>query len=797
MDGPARFVRSSRQRQGEPVRGSVSGAKSTPGPARSTRRGTQPRCSCDLLVRLADREPVREVLGRFSVTAAGLTATQDGLHRECGAECADWQLRLSQRGGAARGATAELEMLLAIVRTADTHAYQLLERAGVQCAAIRRTVIEELRTLGSSRLDAATRAPGEAPRRAASAPTRQRSRTARELRKPPPSPRARNTANKRVESATTETSQPLRRSTVPTTPRNAAASANETEPAPPRVAPAIQPSPAVESEPRPATTETTLTSIAPSSLPPLVGRDAELSRLADAIGRREARPPLLVGAPGSGRTLLACHLASMLSRPVFRLEATRYDDDSELRADLQSIAAADGVAVIDDLDRVVAEVAPTCLPALTHAWSVGSPAMVTIVSPAGRARLAHWLPGGTDSLDVVEIEPLRGDVLSEAVKSSAPALLAAHGVSLASDAKLSELVRLADRFLTGIAMPARALDLLDLACARTVREGGAAVRRATWVDIVVERSGLPATRIEGDDDHRLLELEARLHERVVGHDGAVQRLADLVRRNHAGFSSHRPIASVLLLGPSGVGKTEIAKALAEALFDRPDALVRLDMSEYAEPHAVARVIGAPPGYVGFEQGGALVDPLAARAHRIVLLDEIEKAHRDVHQLLLQVFDEGRLTDGRGRTVDFRHSVVIMTSNLGADQLASDPSTTDDDVLDAARAAFPVELWNRIEAPLVLGPLSTEALTKVCRRLVKDSSARLRSERGVAYSLSDDACATLVRRAGNDPSLGARPLRHLLTRDVESMLAEGVLRGRLRAGSTVVVESRGGRLTLKS
>jgi ATP-dependent Clp protease ATP-binding subunit ClpC len=244
-----------------------------------------------------------------------------------------------------------------------------------------------------------------------------------------------------------------------------------------------------------------------------------------------------------------------------------------------------------------------------------------------------------------------------------------------------------------------------------------------------------------------------------------------------------------------VGKTEIAKALTSALYDRgDDALLRLDMSEYAEAHAVARVVGAPPGYVGHEQGGALTDPMIRNPHRVILLDEIEKSHRDVHQLLLQVFDEGRLTDGRGRTVDFRHAVVIMTSNLGADTMIADPEHVSDElVLAEARAHFPVELWNRIEAPLVLRPLTRAQMLTICKRLIASSSARLTHDRGIRYRVEDPAIEQLIDRAGVDPALGARPLRHLLGREVESLIAEQILRGRIRAGDEAVVTAEGGRL----
>jgi ATP-dependent Clp protease ATP-binding subunit ClpC len=235
------------------------------------------------------------------------------------------------------------------------------------------------------------------------------------------------------------------------------------------------------------------------------------------------------------------------------------------------------------------------------------------------------------------------------------------------------------------------------------------------------------------------------------------------------------------------------------LFEREDALVRLDMSEYAEPHTVARIVGAPPGYVGYEQGGALTEPLLRHPHTVVLLDEIEKAHRDVHQLLLQILDEGRLTDGRGRTVDFRHAAIVMTSNLGAQcvrRVGHRARMNEAEVLDIARAAFPVELWNRIEAPLVMQPLAPDELRKICRRIAKTSSDRLLHERGVRYALSDAACELLVARAGNDPGLGARPLRHLVAREIDPLVADAVLRGRVRAGDALSIDVEHGQLVAR-
>ncbi|MGH1340485.1 MAG: AAA family ATPase [Nannocystales bacterium] len=759
-----------------------------------------PESSCDLLQDLGTRDPVGELLGRFGVSPGQLLAARRDLDAVLGPESADWRHRLEARGGG----PGDLEQLLAICRTAECHAYQLLEQVGLQCSALRREVILLLRnaerTVTPPRGHAESGRPGGArmarDRRPSSPHVRTRPRrTPRGPDDAPaaaPAPAAPAVNSRRPPAENAPARRPIIRAGI-----RASTRAAESAPTPAvEVETTLAPQDAPEAPPPHLDLEERR--VDPEQLPPLEGRPRELDQLCDALGRRGVRVPLLVGPPGSGRSLLAQHLATHFEAPVYRLLASAYDSESALAEDLEAVAERGGIVVFDDLDRVPSEVAPAFLGALSHAWTQATPRVLTIVSSEGHGRLANWLPGALQTADAITIEPLRGAPLSAAVKSASRNVLQQHSIPLGPDLRLAEVTRWAERYLTGLAMPARALDLLDLACARARRSPHATVRRDHVLQIVSERSGLSPARIEARGDHDVLDLDQRLSDQVIGHADATATLAQLVRRNRAGFGGQRPVLTTLLLGPSGVGKTELAKALAGALFDDDAALFRLDMSEYSESHSVARVVGAPPGYVGHEQGGALTDPLLRRPHCVVLLDEIEKAHRDVHQLLLQVFDEGRLTDGRGRTVDFRHAVLVMTSNLGSGHVAQTPHGPRMDeaaALASARAAFPVELWNRIEAPLVMHPLASHDLARICTRLARASSDRLFKERGIRYTLDDKATDALVEIAGRDPALGARPLRHLLVREVESLLADAVLRGRLRAGTEITVTRSRGRFEL--
>jgi ATP-dependent Clp protease ATP-binding subunit ClpC len=297
----------------------------------------------------------------------------------------------------------------------------------------------------------------------------------------------------------------------------------------------------------------------------------------------------------------------------------------------------------------------------------------------------------------------------------------------------------------------------------------------------------------------------------VGHSAAIGRIAKILRRNAAGFRGGRPIGSFLLLGPTGVGKTETAKAIAEALFHAPDAMTRLDLSEFAEPHSLARLIGSPPGYVGHEAGGQLTEAVRRRPYQVILLDEIEKAHRDVLEAFLQVLDEGRMTDGRGRTVDFTNTVIVLTSNLGASEATevmaargigfgrssneAKAKNVEDAVVCAARSALPPELYNRIDEVLAFAPLSRDDVREVASRLLKALAEKLKASRGLVLDIAPPVIEALLDMGGYDPTLGARPMKRAIARLVEAPLADLILREGVASGEIVHVSMDGDRISL--
>jgi ATP-dependent Clp protease ATP-binding subunit ClpB len=361
-------------------------------------------------------------------------------------------------------------------------------------------------------------------------------------------------------------------------------------------------------------------------------------------------------------------------------------------------------------------------------------------------------------------------------------------------------------------IPAQEKELASLRgeLARVQEHGGYLKEEVTEEDIaavVAKWTGIPVSRMLESEMQKLLRMEEGLRKRVVGQEDALRAVANAVRRSRAGLSDERrPIGSFIFLGPTGVGKTETARALAEFLFDDERAMIRIDMSEYMERHAVSRLIGAPPGYVGYDEGGQLTEPVRRRPYSVILFDEIEKAHPDVFNTLLQLLDDGRLTDGQGRTVDFKNTVIIATSNIGSEALARIEERPDRDedalasqlqevALQALSKHFRPEFINRIDETVVYRRLGREQIRKIVDIQLAGLQQRL-GRRNLTLEVRDEA-RDLLANIGFDPQFGARPLKRAIQRHLEDPLAQRVLAGEFPAGSTIVASARNGAITLET
>jgi ATP-dependent Clp protease ATP-binding subunit ClpC len=326
------------------------------------------------------------------------------------------------------------------------------------------------------------------------------------------------------------------------------------------------------------------------------------------------------------------------------------------------------------------------------------------------------------------------------------------------------------------------------------------VDEETIADLVSKWTGIPVSRMLEGDAEKLVHMEERLHERIINQEEAVSAISEAIRRGRAGLKDpKRPIGSFIFLGPTGVGKTELAKALTQFLFDDEDAMIRIDMSELMEKHTVSRLIGAPPGYVGYEEAGQLTEAVRRRPFRVILFDEVEKAHPDVLKILLQILEDGRLTDGHGRTVDFKNTVVIMTSNLGTEmfkrqaigfsrQEEDEQRKLKSDIEKELKQAFRPEFLNRIDNTIIFQPLTEEHLKKIVDLLISEVQTRL-DDRNITLDLDDEVRAWLLKE-GYEPAYGARPLRRAIQRYVENPLSSKILQGEIKDGETVVVSVSG-------
>jgi ATP-dependent Clp protease ATP-binding subunit ClpC len=406
-----------------------------------------------------------------------------------------------------------------------------------------------------------------------------------------------------------------------------------------------------------------------------------------------------------------------------------------------------------------------------HVVRIGDEAVVAAVELSARYVTDRFLPD--KAIDLLDRAGARVRLRQ---KSAAPDIVA-----------LEERVRRLEREDDERLGEARA----ELAAAKAALANAPEVHANDVAEIVSRSTGIPVAQLTESERHRLLHLEEQLHRRIVGQDEAVEAVADAVRRSRAGLKHpRRPIGSFLFLGPTGVGKTEVARALAEALYGSPDRLIRFDMSEFAQEHTVTRLTGAPPGYVGYEEGGRLTGAVRRTPYSVVLLDEVEKAHPEVFNTLLQVLDAGRLTDAHGRTADFANTVIIMTSNIGADQLlaaaisGAPVEQVRDSLLAAVGRHFRPEFLNRLDEIILFRGLDAEQLRRITALLLEDTRERLR-EQDITIEVDEQALSWLAA-CGYVPEYGARPLRRTIAREVDRRLSHALLSGALRGGQHVTI-----------
>ena len=567
---------------------------------------------------------------------------------------------------------------------------------------------------------------------------------------------------------------------------------------------------------------------------PVVGREREISRVIQILSRRTKNNPCLVGEPGVGKTAVAEALARRVARGevpdtlknrrivtldlASMLAGTKYRGDFEDRVKCiikEVQRAGDVIVFIDELHTIVgagsAEGAIDAANILKPALGRGEIQVIGATTPEEYRKHIEKDAALERRFQPVNVPEPDGECCERMLLALRGSLEAHHGLRITDEA-VSAAIRLSTRYICDRYLPDKAIDLLDEAASRVRVEGSPArtqVEASDVAEVVSAWTGVPASAITEPESERLLRLEEALHRRVVGQDEAVSAVARAIRRGRVGLADpRRPLGSFLFLGPTGVGKTELCRALAEAVYGDEEALIRLDMSEYMEKHAVSKLIGSPPGYVGYGEGGQLTERVRRRPWSVVLFDEIEKAHEDVYNLLLQIMEDGRLTDSEGRRADFRSTIVVMTSNVGAKAITENRpalgfsgAARDGDgavreaVMAELRQTFRPEFLNRVDDAIVFRRLTPADVRRIARGLTDAVRERMRAL-GVQLEVTDAALDLLAER-GFDPTYGARPLRRCICTQLEDPAAEALLSGRTGPGDRLIADAKDGKLVLET
>ena len=561
-------------------------------------------------------------------------------------------------------------------------------------------------------------------------------------------------------------------------------------------------------------------------LDPLVGREDEIQRVIQILGRRRKNNPMLVGDPGVGKSAIVEGIAikivtgdippSLADKRLISLDlgsivaGTKYRGDFEkrLKSIINEVAAnPDVILFIDEFHTIVGA-----------GGASGSLDAANMLKPA-LARGDIQCIGATTLDEFRKIVEKDGALDRRFQKIMVEHTDIQHSISILdrlktnyekhhnviyTDEAIEACVRMSDRYITDRCLPDKAIDAMDEAGSMVRLKNPKKTGHVTAEDvasIISKMTGIPSGRIAEGEGNKLMKMRAKLQGRIIGQDDAIDKVVRAIQRNRAGIKDPgKPIGTFLFFGPTGVGKTQLAKALAEYLFDSEENMVRLDMSEYMEKFNVSRLIGAPPGYVGFEEGGQLSERVRRKPYCVVLLDEIEKAHPDVFNVLLQVMDEGRLTDSNGRTVSFRNTIVIMTSNVGSRELEEYGSGVGFNtagrnvqgnrkaVLEkAVRKAFPPEFINRVDEQIFFNSLTKEDIEKIIDIELKGLKNRVK-EAGFELNVTP-AAKRFVAEAGYDPSYGARPLKRAIQKHIEDPVSEHIIMSRMMSGKKELTHNK--------
>ena len=549
---------------------------------------------------------------------------------------------------------------------------------------------------------------------------------------------------------------------------------------------------------------------------PAIGREEELKRVLQILSLYTKSNPILVGEPGTGKTAIVEGLAYQLSQGtvpsalsrlrLFQLDPSSISDENVMRSIIEEAKGNPNVVLfIDEIHTLIS------------ACSCSNNSLANLLKPE-MARGTIKIMGAT-TLDeyTKHIEQdkaferrFQKVIVDEPSIEASIAILQGikqrfenhHHVTISADA-VESAVKLSHRFITDRKLPDKAIDLLDEASSMVRMAGGHQVNDKNIMEVVTKRTGIPMQNLNPDDIERLSHIEEHLHKSVVGQDKAINAVANSIRRSRLGFAdANRPIGSFLFLGTSGVGKTELCKALAEMLFFSRDAMVRIDMSELQLEHSVARLIGAPPGFIGYEKGGQLTEHVRHKPYSLVLFDEMEKAHPKVFELLLQLLDDGRLTDGQGRTVDFRNTIIVMTSNMGQDIIARNlaGTTVSDEAIDQTKRevvqllkqrAAP-EFWGRIDNVIMFLPLTPTEILQITQMQVTAAAKRMMSQ-GINVSFTPDVVPFIAHRA-YQPEYGARHVSKVINALLVDQLANALMANRIVKGRPILCATNGDTLT---